>query len=173
MFEPRGAGMSIVESQSRHEVRGWGMDAGLTWAPDLPLEPRLSLGFALGSGDTTPQGGTDRAFRQTGLHGNESAFGGVQRFHRYGTLLRPELSNLRILTAGIGFSVLKSSSLDVLFHDYRQLEPTLSLRNAAIELALTSQHEHIGSEFDVILALEEWEAFERSSSSALSAQDRP
>lgn len=54
------------------------------------------VGFALGSGDSTPESGTKRAFRKTGLQANEGGFGGEQRFPHYGVLFDPALSNLQV-----------------------------------------------------------------------------
>lgn len=159
-FGPSASGVSVVNAQTRHDVRGWGMDVGVTWAPTLALDPRFTLGLALGSGDVTPDGGNDRAFRQTGIQGNESGLGGVQRFDHYGLVLRPELSNLRILRLGFGISLLQASSLDFVALDYRQREPTRGLRDSALELTLNGRRRHVGSEFDLVLALEEWEALE-------------
>ena len=34
------------------------------------------------------------------------------------------------------------------------------LRDAAVELALTGRHEHVGSEVDLVLGIEEWDRFE-------------
>jgi alginate production protein len=155
-----GRGRAIVVDRTRHDVRGWAFDAGLTFALARAFEPRFTLGVAVGSGDATPGGGKDRSFRQTGLGSNEVGFGGVQRFVRYGFLLAPELSNLRVLSAGFGISLLRASSLDLTFHDYRQLEATDELRDARLELTLDGQREHVGSELDLVLALEEWEHLE-------------
>ncbi len=152
-------GIRLVAARRNHTVRGWATDVGLTWAAPWAWEPRLTLGLAIGSGgDATER--TDRRFRQTGLHGNEAGFGGVQRFPRYGALLEPELSNLRVLTVGVGFSILRSSSIDLVAHDYRQVDVSDGLTDARLDLELTGDHEHVGSEVDLIVALEEWEAWE-------------
>ncbi|MBU0756132.1 MAG: alginate export family protein, partial [Planctomycetes bacterium] len=102
-----------VEGVIPRKVRGWGCDLGLTWMLPVENEPRFTLGYAVGSGDGKPDNGTDRGYRQTGLQENEPGFGGVQHFKGYGRLLDPELSNLSILTAGLGCSLFESSSLDL------------------------------------------------------------
>ncbi len=153
-------GSSVVEDRTRQKVRGWALDTGFTWILPRALDPSFTLAFARGSGDSSPERGPDRSFRQTGLESNESAFGGVQRFEYYGVLLEPELSNLQVLTLGVGVSLLDSSSLNLVFHDYRQLEATTSLRDARVELELSGADEHVGSELDLVLALEEWDRFE-------------
>ncbi len=155
-----GRRLSRVESRRTGSVRGWSVDVGATWTLPFALEPRLTIGWAMGSGDSDPGRGTDHGFRQTGLGSNESGFGGAERFHHYGILLEPELSNLRIWTVGLGVSLLDSSSLDLAFHDYRLVEATGGLRDTRLDLELTGRHEHLGSELDLVLALEEWERLE-------------
>jgi hypothetical protein len=151
---------SGVDSVTRRHVRGWAVDAGATWILPWAREPRITIGYALGSGDPDPDSGADRSFRQTGLHGNESGFGGVQRFRHYGELLDPELSNLAVVTLGGGLSLFTSSSLDLVYHYYRQAEPATFLRNARLDPELTGRDRDLGHELDLLLALEEGERFE-------------
>jgi alginate production protein len=136
------------------------VDAGITWILPLALEPRLFAGYAVGSGDRKPEEGTDRSFRQTSLQANEAGFGGVERFAHYGVTLDPELSNLRVLTLGAGLSLLRSSSLDLVYHYYRLMEPAPFLRDARLEATLTGEERDLGHGVDLVLAIEEWERFE-------------
>jgi alginate production protein len=92
-----------VASRMRQKVSGWALNAALGWETKFPAEPTLTLGYAVGSGDRTSKGGSDRGFRQTGIHSNEGRFNGVNYFHYYGELLQPELSNLQIWTIALGF----------------------------------------------------------------------
>jgi len=142
------------------EVGGWAIDAGVTYLFPSTGEPRITLGYALGSADHNQDDGIDRSYRQTGLHTNEPGFGGVQRFRGYGRLLDPELSNLGILTVGLGCSLLRSSSLDLVLHDYRLVERAETLRDARLETALTGEHRGVGQSLDLVLAIEEWRRFE-------------
>ena len=75
-------------------------------------------------------------------------------------LLDPELSNLAVSTVGVGFSLLQSSSLDLVYHRYRQVEPASSLRDSLLEVELTGADRDLGQEIDLVLAIEEWERFE-------------
>ncbi len=159
-FEDPVAGQSEVENRFRRDVSGFGIDAGLEWILPLAFEPRIFGGYAFGSGDTTPDFGSDHSFRQSSLQSNEAGFGGVEHFSSYGLLLDPELSNLGIATAGIGFSLFRSSSLDLVYHRYRQDEPATSLRDAELEAELTGIHRRVGDAVDLVFALEEWERFE-------------
>lgn len=159
-YEELEAHRSVVEERRRRRVRGWAVDTGVTWLLPFPLAPRLTLALAMGSGDGAPEGGTDTAFRQTGIQGNEVAFGGVERFTRYGLLLDPELSNLRVWTLGFGVALLRSSSLDLVLHDYRLVEPGSGLRDARLDLEVDGRHGHLGTGADVVLALEDWGRFQ-------------
>jgi hypothetical protein len=151
---------SRVDAVARRDVRGRALDAGLSWILPRAGDPRLFAGYARGSGDSRPDSGTDRGFRQTGLQANEAGFGGVQRFAHYGLALDPELSNLQIWTLGVGRSLLDSSSLDLVYHYYRLLEPADALRDARIEASLDERHRDLGHGIDLVLAIEEWERFE-------------
>jgi hypothetical protein len=152
-------GRAEVEEVTDRDVRGWGFDAGLDWLLALPFEPRLFAGYAFGSGDAT-EGGADRAFRQTDLQANEAGFGGVERFNSYGLLLQPELSNLGIVTLGAGIALLRSSSLDLVYHFYRLDEPAEDLRDSLLQAQLDGRHRTLGHGLDLVLAVEEWERFE-------------
>ncbi|MFQ5515450.1 MAG: alginate export family protein [Myxococcota bacterium] len=157
-----------VRSRTRHGVHGWGVDAGLTWMLPLPLQPALTIGYAIGSGDREgkdlpdkdSQKSTDRSFRQTGLQDNNGRFRGVDRFKYYGELLDPELSNLRIGTLGLGFRLLEQTSLQLLYHVYRQDEPAKFLRDATVRRQPAGRKHRIGQEFDVVLGIEEWDHIE-------------
>jgi hypothetical protein len=152
-------GRVVAEEVARHDVSGWAFDAGLDWLLPLASEPRLFAGYAYGSGDAT-EGGDDRAFRQSDLQANEAGFGGVERFDSYGLLLQPELANLGIVTVGAGLALLRSSSLDLVYHHYRLDEPAEDLRDSLLQAQLDGQHRELGHGIDLVLALEEWERFE-------------
>ncbi len=149
-------GRSVVDEVTHRRVGGWGIDLGVNWLAPWRFEPRLYAGWAFGSGDRSPESGSDESFRQTGLQANEAGFGGVQRFAHYGALLDPELSNLQVVTVGIGIALFRASSLDLVYHYYRQVEPTTFLRDARLDPELTGVDRDLGHEIDVVLALEEW-----------------
>ena len=121
--------------------------------------PRLTLGYAFGSGDSSPESGGDRSFRQTGIQDNETSFGNVRRFPTYGLILQPELSNLHIGTVGVGFSLARRTSLDFVYHYYAQAHAADFMRDAAIDAELDGRSREIGHALDVVLAIEEWEHF--------------
>jgi alginate production protein len=149
-----------VSSRTNRAVTGWALNVGVSWETELPGQPTLTLEYALGSGDRTPERGTDRAFRQTGLSSNEGRFDGVNYFDYYGVLLQPELSNLHIWTAAIGFSFWQSSSVEFVYHLYHQVHPAPFLRDASIDADPTGTRRMIGQEWDVIIGLQEWKHLE-------------
>jgi hypothetical protein len=159
-YEELSRKQSQVEDLTRRDVRGWGLDAGVSWMLPLAWEPRVYAGYAFGSGDSTPEAGDDHSYRQTGIATNEAGFGGVERFAVYGIALDPELSNLGILTIGAGLSLLRSSSLDLVYHHYQLAEPAFVLRDSRLDSVLDGEHRKAGDGIDLVLAVEEWERFE-------------
>ena len=93
----------LVTSRTNRRVRGWAIDLGLRWDSPLPGQPMFTLGYAVGSGDRSPERGSDRAFRQTGLQSND------EEFRTYGEILRPELSNLSIPVLAVRFPIFAKS----------------------------------------------------------------
>lgn len=148
--------LSRVDSRSKKHVLGWGIDAGVTWYSKWPLNPYFTLGYARGSGDSNPRDGTDTAYRQSGLQGNKIKLGGSQRFRYYGELFRPELSNLEIVTAAIGFPLSEESSIDFLYHHYNQAHASNTIRDARIRATPNGLNSDLGDEFDLVLSLDEW-----------------
>ncbi len=137
--------------EGENDIRGFGYDLGTTWSPDV-LDPwYFTAGYAFGSGDKDPNDGTDQAFRQTGIQDNNDTFGGVTSFKYYGELLQPELSNLGILTLGIGRRFGSGHSLDLVYHRYQQAEAAPFLRNSDLKTSPDGIHTELGDEFDLIL----------------------
>ncbi len=134
-----------------HDVRGFGVDLIATYAPELAWGPSVTLGFAFGSGDDDLDDGVDHSFRQTGLQENNALFNGVTRFKYYGEVLDPELSNLAILTFGGGLKPNESSSLDLVYHYYRQDHASAELRGSNLEADPDGRHRELGHEVDLVL----------------------
>ena len=153
-FEEVVHGRSQVSSRIRRDVTGWGFDMGLTWWTDLRGRPFLNLGYAWGSGDRQSDPGKDQSFRQTGLHGSED------RFAYYGILLDPELSNLQIRTASLGFHFRESSFVELAYHDYNQVRSSSFLRGSEIEETLEAGSRDVGHEWDLVVIIDDWENIE-------------
>ena len=103
-----------------NRLRGVGLDIGATYRLPGRLAPSVTLGYAHASGDPEPTGGVDRQFRQSGLQDNSYRFNGVENFRYYGEALNPDLSNLRVISVGVGIRPTKGSSIDLTYHLYRQ-----------------------------------------------------
>jgi alginate production protein len=139
------------------DINAFGFDVGATYVFDQPYEPSVTLGFAYGSGDDDPGDGTDRNFRQTDLQDNSAKFNGVTSFKYYGETFDPELSNMAILTAGAGFRPTKESSLDLVFHQYWQVEASDELRDVATDGDPDGFSRNLGQGLDLVLG---YDAFE-------------
>jgi hypothetical protein len=157
--DPDETGRFPIEGTMRRDVSGWALDVGLLAIAAVPFEPRVSITYAIGSGDDG-SGRRDHAYRQSDLQTNETSLGGVRRFPHYGRLLDPELSNITIATAAAGISLLKSSSLTLVYHYYRLIHRADELRNSNIDTAFDGQHRDVGHGLDLELAIEEGGRFE-------------
>jgi alginate production protein len=155
-FEEDNDDFSRIESRATQDVSGWALDAGISWTTPLPGEPTLTLGYARGSGDSDFDDDEDQSFRQTGLQNNRDRFNGVNRFRYYGDLLRPELSNLEIGSALLGFRFWSESSVELVYHWYRQVDAAPFVRESRINADPEGREESLGQEWDLIVGLEEW-----------------
>lgn len=118
------------KDEDKKDMRGHAIDAGATYRfPDLPLHPSITLGYASASGDANPKDNKNTEFRQSGLQSNEFKMAGVSKFKYYGEVLDPELSNLQILTVGVGIRPITSVHVELVYHKYRANELADELRN--------------------------------------------
>lgn len=132
-------------------LRGFGLDVGGTYmVEDHPLRPRVTLGYAWGSGGDDGDG-VDRAYRQTGLQSNEDRLGGFAKLKYYGEVLDPEVSNLHVATAGLGLTVGERLSIDLLYHHYRRVRSDQGLRDDALSRGPTDGSRHLGDGLDLVL----------------------
>lgn len=151
---PFGPGTNIVTALSDQDVRGWGFDG----AVDVPLRgklPILHFGYAFGSGDDNPADGTDHGFRQNGLHGNYSRIGALtENTDNYGTVLRPELSNIHIVSVGATLPVLDASDAGLIYRYYRLDEPTTALAASGLENTLNGVDRSLGQGVDLLFNMD-------------------
>lgn len=148
----------LAGDRAGRNVSGFGYDLGTTWFPPFLDSVYLTLGYALGTGEGNT-GGTDNRFRQTGIQDNNARFGGVSSFRYYGEILDPELSNIGILTAGIGTRFWdKDASLDLVFHDYTLdvVGSGFSFRDFTDLSVNTLVDADVGWELDLILGMKAW-----------------
>lgn len=141
-----------VSSVRDRDVLGWALDAAFDVVLDIPANPVLTFGYAYASGDDNSADGTDNAFRQTGLQGNTSRFHedseGTMR--NYGEVLRPELSNIHILTAAINVPVLDASDFSLIYHYYRLDEKGTGLGSTSISASLNGVDHDLGHGLDIV-----------------------
>jgi alginate production protein len=123
--------------------------------PDLPFHPNVTLGYAFATGDGNPDDNRNNEFRQTGLQSNEAKFAGVSDFKVYGETVDPELSNLGILTVGLGFRPAPKVTVDLVYHRYRLDEIAEEIRNWGLTALMNqddlNQRKVMGSAFDIVL----------------------
>ena len=129
------------------DSRGWAVDLGSTW--EFHEHFAFTAGYAKGQGDDRDSV-TDHTFRQSGLNDNNGKFAGVTSFRYYGELVDPELANLEIMTAGLGWLPTRGISLDLVWHDYRQDELNTRLVDSDLDKRPNGRHKHIGSELDLV-----------------------
>ncbi len=151
-------GVRILDEVDEIDVRGFAVDGGVTLDPGSKGGVTWTLGWAYGSGDDGE--GTDRSFRQTGLQDNNGRFRGVDRFRLYGELLRPELSNLHVGTVGVGYPLFRDSSVELLYHYYRQDHAADFLRDSELRISPNGRGKTIGQGWDLVIGLEEWTHWE-------------
>ncbi len=141
-------------TQKNQSINGHALDVGAAYiARKLVFQPYLTFGFAYGSGDSFANEGSDRNFRQTGFQSNSGKFGGVVNFDYYGVLFDPELSNLHIYTVGFGFRPLPRTSVDFVYHQYKQNRRSDELRDIDVRGDLTGINKDLGKEFDLIVGV--------------------
>lgn len=131
----------VVGDSAGDNVRGYGIDAGLVYSLDeVLLEPSITPGLAYGS----------REFTQTGLHDNDAEMSGVIDIKYYGYAFDPELSNLFILTLDLGVKPTEESSIELVYHYYRQADSVPELRDSNLEVDPNGEHRDLGQGLDII-----------------------
>lgn len=149
-------GIARGRDELQQKLKGTAFDVGYTYRyPGAPLSPSVTVGFAVGSGDANPNDNTNKQYRQTGLQSNEARFGGLVQFKRYGETLDPELSNIKILTAGMGFRPFSNAYVDLVLQRYTLREIADENRSWALTALMnqdpTIQSRDVGSEIDFII----------------------
>lgn len=144
------------EDAARKNFKGHAFDVGGTYRfPDLPYAPNVTLGYAYATGDDNPNDDKNHEFRQTGLQSNEGKFGGIPKLKYYGEALDPELSNLQILTAGLGFRPAPNVSVDLVYHHYRLNKIADEIRNSALTAQMNQDDTRLskdaGRGLDIVL----------------------
>jgi len=144
------------------KISGYGIDASVARQfKSLPMKPYIFGGWAWGSGDDDPSDGTDENFRQTGYQDNNQRYFGVSSYRYLGVLMRPELSNLSVLTLGAGIRPGSDTSLDLIVHRYNQVEASTDIRRSRLRSSPDGIQRDLGTELDLVLGVTElWEYYD-------------
>lgn len=146
-------GMRSVTGYSERDVRGWAFDSSLRVPLPTALKADFIAGYAFGSGDDNPNSGTDNAFRQTGLDSNSSRLGfSNAAVHNFGSVLRPDLSNIHILTAGLSAPLFTASDITGIYHYYHLDEKATGLLTSGIRAPLNNRDRELGHGLDLVLS---------------------
>lgn len=146
----------ITSGEDKHDdIRAYGIDLGTTFVFDTALSPSLTFAYAWGSGDSDQDDDTNKNFRQTDLQDNNARFNGVTSFKYYGELMDPELSNMSIWYGGVGIRPTKKSSIDLVYHDYRQVEASDDIRDSDLDTDPNGMDKDLGREVDLVIGYQE------------------
>ncbi|MDH3537530.1 MAG: alginate export family protein [Gammaproteobacteria bacterium] len=145
VFDDPAGGLSEVIERKRNSVRGMAQSYLLSWTPSALDDWTLIVGGATGSGDSDPDDGRVRSFRQSGLQGDSESFG---------ELYQPELSNLVVDLIGIEWEMSAGVEIALLRYDYEQRKLADEMRDVSIDLDLTGASRDLGREIDLILTIE-------------------
>ena len=148
------ANRQLVTARTKRRVRGWAFDLGVRWDSELPGQPLFTLGYAIGSGDKSPERGSDRAYRQTGLQSND------EEFRTYGEILRPELSNLSIPVVAVRFPIVSKTYVEFAYRHFRQLYAAPFVRDGRIEADPNGINKNIGQEWMLYSLIKQWKNVE-------------
>ena len=149
-----GLGAMRRGESASESLGGWAIDTGLGGQLPIPGALSLTVSYATATGDPSGGDGVDTRFRQTGLDDNQTRVFGLKRFARYGEVLDPELSNLNVLTVGVGASPWSRTSIDFVYHRYTQRARRRSLPSNRLEATGTGSSNQLGDALDVVLAIQ-------------------
>ena len=91
--------------------------------------------------------------RQSGVHDNNGKFSGVTTFRYYGELVRPQLSNLLVTTLGVGLRPVADTSVDLVYHYYRQHHAAAALRGGSLSAVPTGRSADLGHGLDLVIGV--------------------
>jgi alginate production protein len=147
----------VTGTENDLPVEGYGFDVlALYEFEDWPWEPTVYIGFAYGSGDPDIEEEREAGFRQTGFQDNYMRVTGSASFRYLGALVRPELSNILVFTAGVGVRPARDTSLEIVYHVYEQDVAAPFLRDSRLRADPNGSSRELGSEIDLVLGIETW-----------------
>ncbi len=152
-FSTAPGNLNQVTDTETHNSRAWAFDGALSFAlAKATLKPTFSIGYATGSGDSDPGDNTDTTFYRNDLNSSRSNhFGASRAFHNYGEALRPDLSNLQVLSLGTSLDILQSMDLSFVYYRYLLNEIQSGLESSSIRITENNQSRDIGQALDIIM----------------------
>ncbi len=141
-------------------MRSYAFDGGVIYKFLDALQFHVVGSYAYGSGDGNAADGVDHRFRQTGIQENRYQYGGVSRFKYYGESLNPELSNLAVATAAVGFKPDTLSSIDLVAHHYALAHANGGLIAGRLNRQPTGASHNAGNALDLVAGYRDRTAME-------------
>lgn len=80
----------------------------------------------------------------------------MTRLNYYGKVFNPELSNMMILTAGVGMRPTQNLSVDLNYHHFQQVKASNKLRDTDVDDKPNAVDRNLGSELDLVVGLRKW-----------------
>jgi alginate production protein len=150
------AALQRGKDETGQKFKASAIDVGGTYRfSELPFDPNITLSYAHGSGDGTPDDGVNQEFRQTGLQTNEAKYIGLSKFKAYGEMVDSELSNMKVMTLGLGARLHPGLSVDLIYHHYQLDKPATEIRNWGLTAQMNTlpgaQSKDMGQEVDLVL----------------------
>lgn len=153
-------GVRSVSGYDDKDVLAWAFDSNLRLPLPVASDPELILGYAYGSGDDNTADGTNHTFRQTGLDSNSTRYGlSMGSIHNFGSVLRPDLSNIHILTAGLSLPLFAATDVTGIYHYYLLDEESGDIATSGISAPLNNGDHELGHGFDLLFNTELTEEF--------------
>lgn len=142
---------------------GYGVDAGAIIRPlSRGNGPFLSYHFAYGSADDAQTETVRERFRQPRLHLNYYKYGYQKRLFYYGSLLTPELSNLRFQALSLGYVFSKKASLQGIWRTYQQVNASTTVLSNSLGVNPEGLNTDLGDDVELLLHLFPWKPLELS-----------
>jgi len=135
------------DEDERVELGGFLVDLGINWTAGGSLKPTFTAGVAHATG-----GSRDERFRQSGLHSNDFALNGKNSFRYLGEVMDPELTNIQIITLGVGADLSEDWSTDIALHHYQQVDVADNLRGSDIEYDPLGISGQLGTGADLVIS---------------------